>query len=167
MLHNGDFADFNDFAMAHVSQAVGLKSIALFEAAKGALVILAGLGLVALLHADAQALAEAIVGRFHLNPASHYPKVFLALLSNPSDGRLWAIGGSAAVYALMRFAEAYGLWHGRAWGNWLGVWSGGIYIPVELYEAVRHPTWIHVGLAAANALVVVYLVQSLARHTVK
>nr|WP_315595147.1 DUF2127 domain-containing protein [uncultured Cupriavidus sp.] len=152
--------------MAQAGSPLGLKSIALFEAAKGALVILAGLGLVALLHNDAQALAEAIVGRFHLNPASHYPKVFLSLLAHPSDARLWAIGGSAAVYALMRFAEAYGLWHGRAWGNWLGVWSGGIYIPVELYEAVRHPTWIHIGLAVANALVVVYLVQSLARHKV-
>lgn len=167
MLHNGDFADSHALAMAHNSPALGLKSIALFEAAKGALVILAGLGLVALLHTDAQALAETIVGRLHLNPAGHYPKIFLALMSNPSDGRLWAIGGSAAVYALMRFAEAYGLWNGRAWGNWIGVWSGGIYIPVEIYEAVRHPTWLHVGLAVANALVVLYLVQSLARHTVK
>ncbi|MEN7528347.1 MULTISPECIES: DUF2127 domain-containing protein [unclassified Cupriavidus] len=152
--------------MAHAASPLGLRSIALFEAAKGALVILAGLGLVALLHRDAQALAEMIVARLHINPASHYPKVFLALLADPSNGRLWAIGASAAVYALMRFAEAYGLWHGRAWGNWLGVWSGGIYIPVELYEAIRHPTWLHVGLAIANALIVVYLVQSLARHKV-
>lgn len=153
--------------MAHAGSPLGLKSIALFEAAKGALVILAGLGLVALLHTDAQAWAEAIVGRLHLNPAGHYPRIFLALFAHPGDGRLWAIGGSAAVYASMRFAEAYGLWHGRAWGNWIGVWSGGIYIPVELYEAVRHPTWLHIGLAIANALVVVYLVQSLARHKVK
>ncbi|RZT39456.1 DUF2127 domain-containing protein [Cupriavidus agavae] len=153
--------------MAHAGSPLGLKSIALFEAAKGVLVILAGLGLAALLHRDAQAIAEAIVARLHINPASHYPKIFLALLDNPSDGRLWAIGASAAVYALLRFAEAYGLWHGRAWGNWLGVWSGGIYIPVELYEAVRHPTWLHIGLAIANAVVVAYLVQSLARHKVK
>lgn len=70
------------------------------------------------------------------------------------------------MYALMRFTEAYGLWRGRAWGNWLGVWSGGIYIPVEVYEAILHPTWIHVGLAMANALVVAYLVTGLARHRV-
>ena len=55
---------------------------------------------------------------------------------------------------------------GLAWGNWIGVWSGGIYIPVELYEAIRHPTWLHGGLAIANALVVVYLAQGLARHKV-
>ncbi|WP_454767184.1 DUF2127 domain-containing protein [Cupriavidus campinensis] len=153
--------------MATSRAQLGLKGIALFEAAKGALVILAGIGLVALLHRDAQALAEAIVGRFHINPASHYPTIFLSLLAHPTDGRLWAIGGSAAVYALMRFAEAYGLWRGFAWGNWIGVWSGGIYIPVELYEAIRHPTWLHVGLVVANAFVVAYLALGLARHQVR
>ncbi|CAG2147283.1 hypothetical protein LMG31506_03586 [Cupriavidus yeoncheonensis] len=144
----------------------GLRTIALFEAAKGALVIVAGLGLVAFLHRDAQALAESIIMRLHINPASRYPTIFLALLSHPSDARLWAIGGSAAVYALMRFAEAWGLWHRLAWGNWLGVFSGGIYLPLELYEALVHPSWMHASLAVANLLVVLYLVKGLARHEV-
>ncbi|QET04610.1 MULTISPECIES: DUF2127 domain-containing protein [Cupriavidus] len=150
--------------MAHASSALGLRGIALFEAAKGALVILAGIGIVALLHRDAQAIAEQIVARLHVNPASRYPTIFLSLMAHPTDGRLWAIGGSAAVYALMRFAEAYGLWHNLPWGKWIGVWSGGIYIPVEFYEAVRHPTVLHIGLAVANALVVVYLVGGLLRQ---
>ncbi|AQV97565.1 DUF2127 domain-containing protein [Cupriavidus necator] len=141
--------------------ALGLKGIALFEAAKGLLVIVAGLGLAALLHRDAQALAEAIIQRLHVNPASRYPTIFLSLLQHPGNGRLWAIGGSAAVYVLMRFAEAYGLWRGLAWGNWIGVWSGGIYIPLELYEAFVHPSWLHGGLAAANLLVVLYLARGL------
>jgi uncharacterized membrane protein (DUF2068 family) len=145
----------------------GLRTIALFEAAKGALVIVAGLGLVAFLHRDAQALAESIIMRLHVNPASRYPTIFLALLSHPSDARLWAIGGSAAVYALMRFAEAWGLWHRLAWGNWVGVFSGGIYLPLELYEALVHPSWLHASLTVANVLVVLYLVKGLARHEVK
>jgi len=144
-------------------EALGLKSIALFEAAKGVLVIAAGLGLVAFLHRDAQALAEAIITRWHINPASHHPTIFLSLLENPSNGRLWAIGGSAIVYALMRFAEAYGLWHGLAWGNWIGVWSGGMYLPLEIYEMLVHPSWLHAGLTVANVLVVVYLVMGLLR----
>jgi uncharacterized membrane protein (DUF2068 family) len=149
--------------MAKQGSRAGLKGIAMFEAAKGAVVILAGLGLVALLHRDAQALAEAIVGRLHLNPGSRYPTIFLSLMSHPSDARLWAIGGSAATYAAMRFAEAYGLWRQRVWAKWLGVWSGAIYIPVEVYEAVVHPSAIHIGLAIANALIVLYLANSIRR----
>jgi hypothetical protein len=38
----------------------GLKAAALFETLKGMLVILAGLGLLALVHRDAQALAESL-----------------------------------------------------------------------------------------------------------
>ncbi|MDF3831359.1 DUF2127 domain-containing protein [Cupriavidus basilensis] len=150
--------------MAKHGSGAGLKSIALFEAAKGAVVILAGLGLIALLHRDAQALAEAIVARLHLNPASHYPTIFLSLMAHPSDARLWAIGGSAMAYAAMRFTEAYGLWRQRIWANWLGVWSGGIYIPVELYEAIAHPSAIHIGLAIANVLIVAYLVNGIRRN---
>lgn len=142
---------------------LGLRGIALLEAAKGLLVLLAGIGLAALLHEDAQAIAEAIVARLHLNPGSRYPTIFLSLAAHPDDPRLWAIGASAAVYAAMRLAEAYGLWFGRAWAQWLGAWSGAIYIPVELYEAVRHPTWIHIGLAVANIAIVAYLAASIAR----
>ncbi|MCD9119586.1 DUF2127 domain-containing protein [Cupriavidus sp. UGS-1] len=150
--------------MAGRQGTLGLKGIALLEAAKGALVVLAGIGLAALLHRDAQAVAEAIVARLHLNPGSRYPTIFLSLATHPDDPRLWAIGASAAVYAAMRFAEAYGLWHERAWAQWLGVWSGAIYIPVELYEAARHPTWIHIGVAVANVAIVAYLAASLARR---
>ncbi|WP_020204752.1 MULTISPECIES: DUF2127 domain-containing protein [Cupriavidus] len=147
----------------HAAGGAGLKGIALFEAAKGALVILAGLGLVALLHRDAQALAETIVMRLHLNPGSRYPTIFLSLLNHPSDARLWAIGGSAAMYAAMRFTEAFGLWHQRVWASWLGVWSGAVYIPVEAYEAIAHPTPVHLGLAVANVLIVVYLANGIRR----
>ncbi|WP_416052315.1 DUF2127 domain-containing protein [Cupriavidus basilensis] len=150
--------------MAKQGTGAGLKGIALFEAAKGVLVILAGLGLVALLHRDAQALAEAIVARLHLNPGSRYPTIFLSLMAHPSDARLWAIGGSAAMYAAMRLTEAYGLWRQRVWAKWLGVWSGAVYIPVELYEAVAHPSAIHIGLAIANVLIVVYLANSIRRN---
>jgi hypothetical protein len=78
--------------MAHSGSPLGLKGIALFEAAKGALVILAGVGLMALLHHDAQEIAETIIRRIHINPASHYPTIFLSLLANPA----MAVSGPSA-----------------------------------------------------------------------
>jgi uncharacterized membrane protein (DUF2068 family) len=150
--------------MAADASVTSLKGIALFEASKGALVILAGIGWIAFLHKDAQAVAEAIVAHVHSNPAFHHPTIFLALLEHPTDFQLWALGGSALVYVAMRFTEAYGLWHMRTWALWLGVWSGGTYIPVELYEAVAHPSAIHVAMVTANALIVVYLALKLSRR---
>lgn len=143
--------------------AMGLKGIALLEAAKGVIVIVAGFGIAAVWHRDAQVLVEAIVSRLHMNPASHYPSVLLSLATHPDDPRLWAIGGAALIYAAMRLTEACGLWLQRAWASWLGVWSGAIYVPVELYEAVRTPTPMHVGLCLANIAIVAYLALNLAR----
>ena len=57
----------------------GLRIVALFEGAKGVLVLAAGFGLLSLIHHDVQGMAEEVVRHFHLNPASRYPRIFLQL----------------------------------------------------------------------------------------
>ena len=53
----------------------GLHIVALFEGAKGVLVLLAGFGLLALIHKDVHVIAARLIANFHLNPANHYPRV--------------------------------------------------------------------------------------------
>lgn len=55
----------------------GLHIVALFEGAKGMLVLLAGFGLLALIHKDVHDVAARLIANFHLNPASRYPRIFL------------------------------------------------------------------------------------------
>ncbi|MFT3867002.1 MAG: DUF2127 domain-containing protein [Nibricoccus sp.] len=131
-----------------------LKSVALFEAAKGLIVLLAGFGLLSLLHHDLRALALALVGRLHLDPTRHYASVFIEAASNTTDARLWFIATIGFVYALFRFVEAYGLWFGRTWAEWLAVISGGIYLPLEVYELFRRVTWMRITALVANLVVV-------------
>ncbi|HUL77102.1 MAG TPA: DUF2127 domain-containing protein, partial [Vicinamibacteria bacterium] len=66
----------------------GLRAVAVFEGVKGALVLAAGCGALALVHRDLQALAEEVVSHFHLNPASRYPRIFLEAADRLGDGRL-------------------------------------------------------------------------------
>ncbi len=135
----------------------GLRTVALLEAAKGALVLLAGFGLLALLHRDAQALGDAVVERFHLNPAHHAPQIFLALMGKVTDGRLWALAVCAAVYASVRLAEAWGLWRAKIWAEWFGILSGALYIPWEVYGLLERATAVRAALLLINAGVVLYL----------
>lgn len=146
----------------------GLGIVAAFEAAKGLLVLLAGFGLLALVHRDAQGAAEDVVRHFHLNPASHYPSIFLDLSSRMSDMRLWLFAALAFCYAGFRLTEAYGLWRDRRWAEWLAVASGGLYIPIEIYELFSGVSWIKAGLLATNAGIVVYMIHALRqrRHDV-
>jgi len=113
------------------------------------------LRLLALFHGDAQGFADALVGRLHLNPAEEHPA-----------------GVPAAAGECFQF-PALGRWPGlprftRACVSVRGVWpvarpalgqggsrrlSGGIYVPVEIYELTRGVSWIKVAAVILNAVV--------------
>src|SRR5437870_871150 len=99
----------------------GVRMFAIFEAAKGALVLLVGLGVLSLLHRDVQAIAERLVRSSHLNPASRYPHIFLDATSRVTDARLWALAAAAGLYSAIRGIEAYGLWKERRWAEWFAL----------------------------------------------
>lgn len=141
----------------------GVRLVAVFEAAKGLLVLLVGFDLLSHVHDDVQQLAEALVGHFHLNPASRYPHVFLQLAEHFSDVRIWLLAGVAFAYTIVRWAEAYGLWYGRRWAEWFAVASGGFYIPIEVYELLHGFSWIKVGTLAMNIAIVAYIAYALWR----
>ena len=136
---------------------VGLKAAALFEALKGLMVILAGLGLLAFVHHDAQAFAERLVHQLHLNPARHYPRIFIEAAGRLTDARIWLFATGAFAYSALRFAEAYGLWRARPWAEWLAIVSGGVYLPAEVVALVHRPTILKAILLVLNALLVAYL----------
>ena len=145
----------------HVS--VGLRTIALFEAAKGTLVLLAGFGTFALFHHDAQHVAERLVHQFHLNPASRYPRIFLHLAEDATPPHVYALAAAALAYAAVRFVEGYGLWRKRQWAEWFAIISGGIYLPIEIWELAKGITWPRVTLFAVNLAIVAYLARTLCR----
>jgi len=135
----------------------GVRTIALFEAAKGGLVLLAGLGLLSLIHHEVQVIAEKIVRHSHLNPASRYPQIFIDAASRVTDARLWFLAGAAAVYAILRGVEAYGLWFERRWAEWLAMVAGGIYLPVEIYELIHRASVVKAFILTTNIAIVAYM----------
>lgn len=141
-----------------------VRAVALLEAAKGTLVILAGFGALSLIHRDVQRFAERLVAHLHLNPAKHYPQIFLDAAAHLTDARLWMLAAFAATYGLVRFVEAWGLWLGRRWAEWLAAVSGAIYVPFELYELFHRVTWISLGALAVNLLVVGLMIHALFRR---
>jgi len=141
----------------HRHDDTGLHIVALFEAAKGAVVILAGLGLLALVHRDVQAVAESIVRHIHLNPARHFPRIFIDAAASATDARLWAMALTAMLYASIRFAEAYGLWRKQVWAEWFGILSGALYLPVEIYELALSVSVVKICILLVNLIVVGWL----------
>ena len=136
---------------------VSLRSVALFEAAKGLLVLATAGALLEFLGQGAQTAAERLVNHFHLNPASRYPRILLQLMSGLDDARLLALGLGAMAYVSVRLIEAYGLWHGRQWGWTIGFVGAGLYVPLELWELMQKITWPGIVILLSNLLILIVL----------
>jgi uncharacterized membrane protein (DUF2068 family) len=141
--------------------SAGLRTIAGIEASKGVLVLLAGIGLLELVHRDVQAVAEELVRHLHLSPSARYPRIFLELAAQVSRGWLWLLAAGALLYASLRLVEAFGLWREKRWAKWLGAGSGAIYVPFEVVGLFEKVTALRIASLVVNLLVVVYLLRSL------
>ena len=64
-------------------------------------------------------------------------------------------------YALLHFLEAYGLWRERRWAEWLAVIISGVYIPIEIWELIRHVSWLRITLLVVNLAIILYLARTL------
>ena len=139
----------------------------MFEALKGLIVLVAGFGLFSLVHHDLQAIAERLVRYSHLNPARHYPRVFIEAASHLDDSRLRSLAALAFLYAGARLIEAYGLWQMKTWAEWLAIVSGAIYVPIEIYRLFRRATLLGGVVLLINMFVVVYLLYVRLLHRVE
>ena len=137
----------------------GVRSIAVFEAFKGLVVLLAGIGILGLVNRDLQDFGERVCLHLHLNPAHRIPHIFLVALEHLQNTNMLLLATGAFAYATLRLVEAYGLWHARPWAEWLAILSGGIYLPVELVELFRHYTHLKLAITVGNLLLVIYLLR--------
>jgi len=141
-----------------------LHLIAMFEGLKGILVLLAGFGILMLIHPNLHHGAAQIIEMFHLNPARHYPRIFIDLTERTSDAKLEALAVGAALYAAARFIEAIGLWFRAKWALLFGAISGGAFLPLEVFELFKGVSWLKVVLVVINAAMVWVLLQSLRKE---
>lgn len=139
----------------------GLRGVALFEASKGGLAILAAIWVFTLRHKDmkevAERLLEVLHKVLHINPDRHFFQLIQRSLGGLTHQGLHVIALLIVFYAAIRFVEATGLWLGKEWAEWFALISGAAYMPFEIYELIRRPTPFKWGVLAINALIVLYL----------
>ena len=141
-----------------------LRAVAVYEALKGIVVLLTGVGLVFGLRRDIAYVAERIIAGLHVEPTSRFARMLLSVTAHITPSQLWAFAGFSAAYALLRFAMAYGLWLERRWAEWLVACSAAIYLPLELYELFNEVTWIMIAVIVVNVLIIA-LMAAVLRYT--
>ena len=134
-----------------------LRGVASFELAKGLLVLLAAFGVLFLVGRDPWDIADGLLHLLHISPDHHFAQVFLDWADTLTDSKLWAVVGVAGAYSILRFTEAYGLWHARAWAEWIALVSGAIYLPFEIYKLLHRQSLFHVSVLVINLAIVIYM----------
>ena len=139
--------------MPHHRWSIGLRAIAIFEIIKGGAVLLACV-MVMTGHWTMPSIMERITHYMHLKQDGPIGHFFNGTIAHLEPGVLvWL----ALAYMTLRFAEAYGLWRERHWGEWLAVLSAGLYVPAEIYELCLHYSHRKVGVLALNVAIIVFL----------
>ncbi|HET6181501.1 MAG TPA: DUF2127 domain-containing protein [Candidatus Sulfotelmatobacter sp.] len=141
----------------HRRQRRVLRAVALFEFFKGSFVVIMGVCALALVHKDAWLYAESLLALFHISTDHRSAQLFLDFADSVTDARLWVAARIAFAYAILRFTEAYGLWKGRTWAEWVALVSGTLLLPVEVRELIRGITLFRVALLVGNFAVVLYM----------
>src|SRR6267154_2327657 len=125
------------------SSARALRAVATFEAVKGTVVLLLALGLLHWLHKDVGDAVESLLAHLHISSEHRIGHSILHAASKTDDARLWGFAAGAVVYAVVRYVEAWGLWHRRVWAEWFALLSGALYLPLEVVKLVEHRNAIH------------------------
>ena len=131
--------------------------IGIFKVLEGLLFVLLGLGVVRLLHRDIGDLLLRAAMAIRLDPESHFVNLLLdkVQLLTPHKMRLISVG--IFLKAGLDFVEGIGLALEKTWAEWLTIGLTASFLPWEIFEILRHFTWVKIGITFVNVLVLLYL----------
>ncbi|MCP9465467.1 MAG: DUF2127 domain-containing protein [Nitrospira sp.] len=147
------------------SHQAGLTVIALFKVVKGLLLLMVGLGLLELMHADLATLFSRLIEALHLNADSRIIHALVLRIDALQPHSVLVASLVSLGYAGLFLVEGIGLWFERSWAAYLTVVSTSLLVPFEVYEVIERVSILRVGVLLLNLLIVLYLVVQLKRHT--
>ena len=68
----------------------------------------------------------------------------------------WAAAG-AMVYFSFMFLQAIGLYFRVGWIVWLVIGESAFFVPIEIFELLKHANWWKFSILAVNIVIVLYL----------
>jgi len=142
----------------HITKtSVALRTVAIFDVTKAAIVLLLGCGLFHVMHKNLDEVPERVVQVLHVNPEGKLSNLFFELASHSSDRNLWVLALGTLAYASVGLTEAYGLWREREWAQWFSLLSTALYLPPELYWILRDPSWLKCAVLVTNIAICLFM----------
>lgn len=153
-------------AKKHFSQepfSFVLLLIALFKLVKAALLIAVGIGALRLMHRDLAASVLHWANVLRVDPDNRYIHRLLVRIFRVTPRQLRELSIGTFIYAGLFLTEGTGLLLRKRWAEYFVIISTALFVPLEIYELVRHFTLIKLVVLIINLLIVWYLVQRVRR----
>ena len=150
-------------ASAHSSskkRAVGLYTIIAIKLGKALLLATAAFGLFTLMGHDLPAVFDRAVRLFKLNPEWEFLIALGSQLKTVTPANLGWLSGGVLLYSLLLFVETTGLVLRAYWAVWLAIGETAFFIPIEIFDLVRHPTGVVELILVINVFIVIYLARN-------
>ena len=142
----------------------GLLLIGLFKLSKSLFFFAVGLGALHLVHRDLgneiMHLAQQL--RF-VDPESRMVLLLMQKADLIDAAKLREIGFGTFAYSALALVEGTGLMLEKVWAEYLTLGLTVAFLPWEIFELVREPSWFRFGLLMTNLLVLAYLLWLLRR----
>lgn len=141
-----------------------LRVIAIFKLFKGILLVLLALGAFRLLHKDVAETLEHWTKALRIDPDNRHLAGLLAKASLVDDRKLEELGALTLVYAALFLTEGIGLLMHKRWAEYLTTIATASFIPLEVYELLKHATAMKAALLVVNVAIVIYLIVTLRKN---
>ncbi len=144
----------------------GLLLIGLFKLGKAILFFSIGIGALHLLHKDLGDEVMRLATALKFDPESRFVTILLDKVDLIDAHRLKEISLATFAYSALALTEGVGLLLEKVWAEYLTLLLTISFLPWELYELARRPSWFRLSLLLINLAVLAYLVWLLRRKKV-
>lgn len=143
---------------------LGFLAIAILKLVKGLLLFLVGVGALSLIHRDAAVVFKHWAHVFLLDIQSKFVQRSLVQIGLVKQRDLPLIVTTTFIYSALLLTEGVGLLMEKVWAEYMTTFITATFIPIEVYELVRHMTVIRASVLVTNVIVVAYLVMRLCQR---
>jgi uncharacterized membrane protein (DUF2068 family) len=144
--------------VAPVAKDRWITLIGLLKLLKGVLLFASGIGLLKLLHRDVADVLMQWINTLHFDPDNRHIQQVLVKVSIFDERKLEELSIGSFFYAGLLLTEGSGLLLGKRWAKYFSIILTGSFIPLEIWELVRHFSVMKCVVIVLNAAIVWYLV---------
>ncbi len=136
----------------------GLVAIGVMKLLKGLALIIAGIGLLSLLHRDAAETVRHWIEIIRIDPHDRLIDHAIEKIGGIDHRTMRRLGIGTLFYAAVFCTEGIGLLMNKHWAEYMTAGVTTSFLPLEIYELCHHPSLAKAVVTLLNVAVVAYLV---------